>query len=76
MSNQYCLGFWEVQNKVAYSIKTKFLYEVNHFGRWLFHFYIITNQTIMKTQQTTISKVRLVYKTKVKTSERLQVKCS
>jgi DNA repair protein RadC len=30
----------------------------------------------MKTQQTTISEVRLVYKTKVKASERLQVKCS
>jgi hypothetical protein len=30
----------------------------------------------MKTQQTTISEVRLVYKTKVKASERIQVKCS
>ena len=30
----------------------------------------------MKTQQTNISEVRLVYKTKVKASERLQVKCS
>jgi DNA repair protein RadC len=30
----------------------------------------------MKTQQTNISEVRLVYRTKVKTSERLQVKCS
>jgi hypothetical protein len=30
----------------------------------------------MKTQQTTISEVRLVYRTKVKTSDRLQVKCS
>jgi DNA repair protein RadC len=30
----------------------------------------------MKTQQTTISEVRLVYKTNVKASERLQVKCS
>jgi DNA repair protein RadC len=30
----------------------------------------------MKTQQTTISEVRLVYRTKVKASERLQVKCS
>ena len=30
----------------------------------------------MKTQQTTISEVRLVYKTKIKASERLQVKCS
>jgi len=30
----------------------------------------------MKTQQTTISEERLVYRTKVKASERLQVKCS
>jgi DNA repair protein RadC len=30
----------------------------------------------MKTQQTTISEVRLVYRTNVKASERLQVKCS
>jgi DNA repair protein RadC len=30
----------------------------------------------MKTQQTNISEVRLVYKTKVKASDRLQVKCS
>ena len=30
----------------------------------------------MKTQQTTISEVRLVYKTKVKASDRLQIKCS
>ena len=30
----------------------------------------------MKTQQTTISEVRLVYRTKVKASERLQVKTS
>ena len=30
----------------------------------------------MKTQQTNISEVRLVYKTKIKASERLQVKCS
>jgi len=30
----------------------------------------------MKTQQTTISEVRLVYRTKVKASERLQIKCS
>ena len=30
----------------------------------------------MKTQQTTIDEVRLVYRTKVKASERLQVKCS
>jgi hypothetical protein len=30
----------------------------------------------MKTQQTTISEVRFVYKTKVKASDRLQVKCS
>jgi len=41
-----------------------------------FHFYLIINQTIMKTQQTNISEVRLVYRTKVKASERLQVKCS
>jgi DNA repair protein RadC len=30
----------------------------------------------MKTQQTAISEVRLVYRTKIKASERLQVKCS
>ena len=30
----------------------------------------------MKTQQTNISEVQLVYRTKVKASERLQVKCS
>ena len=30
----------------------------------------------MKTQQTTISEVRLVYRTKVKASDRLQIKCS
>ncbi len=30
----------------------------------------------MKTTQTTISEVRLVYRTKIKASERLQVKCS
>jgi hypothetical protein len=30
----------------------------------------------MKTQQTTIDEVRLVYSTKVKASDRLQVKCS
>ena len=30
----------------------------------------------MKTQQTTISEVRLVYRTKIKASERQQVKCS
>lgn len=30
----------------------------------------------MKSQQTTISEVKLVYRTKVKASERLQIKCS
>lgn len=30
----------------------------------------------MKPQQTTISEVKLVYRTKVKASERLQIKCS
>jgi DNA repair protein RadC len=30
----------------------------------------------MKTQQTTISEVRLVYRTRVKASERQQIKCS
>jgi DNA repair protein RadC len=30
----------------------------------------------MKTHQTTISEVRLVYKTKIKASDRLQIKCS
>ena len=38
--------------------------------------YLITNQINMKTQQTNISEVRLVYRTKVKASDRLQVKCS
>jgi len=42
----------------------------------LFHFYLITNQIHMKTQQTDISEVRFVYGTKVKASERLQVECS
>jgi len=42
----------------------------------LFHFYLIINQTIMKIQQTYISEVRLVYRTKVKASDRPQVKCS
>ena len=40
------------------------------------HFCSFTNHVNMKTQQTTISEVRLVYRTKVKASERLQVKCS
>jgi DNA repair protein RadC len=30
----------------------------------------------MKTQQTSIAEVSLIYRTKVKASERLQVKCS
>jgi hypothetical protein len=30
----------------------------------------------MKTQQTTISEVRLGYRTKIKASERKQIKCS
>jgi hypothetical protein len=30
----------------------------------------------MKTQQTTISEVRFVYRIKVKASERLQIKCT
>jgi hypothetical protein len=42
----------------------------------LFHFYLIINQIHMKTLQTNISEVRLVYRTKVKASERLLVKCS
>ena len=46
------------------------------FGTGLCHYYLITNQIYMKTQQTNISEVRLVYRTKVKASERLQVKCS
>jgi hypothetical protein len=46
------------------------------FGSGLFSFYIIINQTHMKTQQTNISEVKLVYRIKVKVSERLQVKCS
>ena len=46
------------------------------FGTGLFHFYLITNQNYMKTQQTEISEVQIIYRTKVKASERLQVKCS
>ena len=42
----------------------------------VFHFYLIINQINMKTQQTTISEVRLVYRTKVKVSNRLKVKFS
>ena len=45
-------------------------------GPGLFISILIINQINMKTQQTTISEVRLVYRTKVKASERLQVKCS
>ena len=41
----------------------------------LFYFYLLTNQTYMKPQQI-IDEVRLVYRTKVKASDRLQVKCS
>ena len=36
----------------------------------------ITNQTTMKPQQNNISEVKLVYRTKVKASERIQIKCS
>ena len=47
-------------------------------GLWTraFLFLLIINQINMKTQQTTISEVQLVYRTKVKASERLQVKSS
>jgi DNA repair protein RadC len=40
------------------------------------HFYLIINQIIMKTLQTSISEVKLVYRTKVKASERQEIKCS
>jgi len=46
------------------------------FGTGLLHFYLLTDQTIMKTQQTIISELRLVQRTKVNASEKLQVKCS
>ena len=42
----------------------------------LFYFYLLTNHINMKTQQTSISEVKLVYRTKIKASERLQIKCS
>jgi DNA repair protein RadC len=47
-------------------------------GLWnqAFSFLLITNQTYMKTQQTTISEVSLIYRSKVKASDRPQVKCS
>jgi DNA repair protein RadC len=41
-----------------------------------FSFLSITNQTQMKTQQTTISEVSLIYRSKVKALDRPQVKCS
>ena len=40
------------------------------------NYYLFINQTHRKTQQTNISEIRLVYRTKVKASQRLQVKCS
>ena len=46
------------------------------FGTGLYHFYSLTNQINMKTLETNISEVRLVYRTKVKALERLQIKCS
>jgi DNA repair protein RadC len=39
-------------------------------------FYLITNQTILIILQYNISEVKLVYRTKIKASNRLQVKCS
>ncbi len=47
-------------------------------GFWsrAFSFLLITNQTLMKTQQTTISEVKLVYKSKVKAADRQQIRCS
>src|SRR5512141_2728168 len=41
-----------------------------------FSFLLITNQNHMKTQQTTMSEVSLIYRSKVKASDRPQVKCS
>jgi hypothetical protein len=41
-----------------------------------FSFQLFTNHINMKAQQTTVSEVQLIYKSKVKASDRLQVKCS
>jgi DNA repair protein RadC len=41
-----------------------------------FSFLLITNHINMKTQQPTISEVSLIYRSKVKASDRPQVKCS
>jgi DNA repair protein RadC len=46
------------------------------FGTGLFHFYLITNLIIMKPQQTSIAEVQLIYKSKVKASERKKITCS
>jgi hypothetical protein len=51
-------------------------FSVRDFLILLFYYYLITNQIYIKTQQTNISEVRLVYRTKVKSSDRPQVKCS
>jgi DNA repair protein RadC len=47
-------------------------------GLWdrAFSFLIIINQSNMKTHQTTIAEVSLIYKSKVKASDRPQIKCS
>jgi DNA repair protein RadC len=47
-------------------------------GLWdrAFSFLLVTNHIQMKTQQTTIAEVQLIYKSNVKASDRPQVKCS
>ena len=47
-------------------------------GLWnrAFSFLLITNQTNMKPQQTTIAEVQLIYKSKVKASDRKKITCS
>ena len=47
-------------------------------GLWdrAFSFLLITNQTHMKTQQTTIAEVQLIYKSKVRASYRKKITCS
>ena len=72
------LGLWYIRKVLSKGI---IYYGGNSFPLrdlliMLFHFYLLTNQIHMKTPQTTISEVKLVYRTKVKASDRLQVKCS
>ena len=47
-------------------------------GLWeqSFSFLLITNQIYMKPQQTTIAEVQLIYKSKVKASDRKKITCS